>query len=84
MPFQDFTAHLLDEYLDEMIKDGAYGDQITLRCIANLFNAEITMISTLRNGGRIFILPENSHPIGRILLGHFVEGLGDHCPFGSS
>ena len=73
MPLEDFTACPLDEYLDEMAKDGVCGDEITLRCIANLFSDEITILSTLGNGGRVTILPENSHPIGRILLSHFAE-----------
>ena len=44
MPLEDFKAHPLDEYLDEMAKDGMYGDEITLRYIANLFNVEFTII----------------------------------------
>ena len=47
---QDFTARPLHEYLNEMAKDGVYGDEITLKCIANLFSIEIIIISTLGNG----------------------------------
>ena len=36
-----FSAHPLDEYLEEMEKEGVFGDEITLRCIANSFNVEI-------------------------------------------
>ena len=65
--------------MDETVKDGVCGDEITLTCIANLFNVEITIILTLGNGGRVSILPENSHPTGKILLSHFAEGQGDQC-----
>ena len=60
-----------------MSKDGVHGDEITLRCIANLFILEITIVSNLGNGGRASILLENSHPFGRILLGHIAEGQGN-------
>ena len=58
-----FTTHPLDEYLDEIAKGAVQGDEITLRCIANVFNGKIRIISTLGNGDRVFIHPENSHPI---------------------
>ena len=61
-----------------MAKDGMHGDEITLRCIANFFFVEIIIVSALGNSVRVSILSENSHPIGRILLGHFAEGQGDH------
>lgn len=43
MSLENFTAHPLDEYFDEMAKDRVYGGEITLRCVANLFNVEITI-----------------------------------------
>ena len=36
------------------------------------------IVSTLGNDGRVSINPENSNPLGRIALGHFAEGQGDH------
>ena len=76
MPLKGFTARPLDEYLDEQAKDANYPD-CQLR-IPNWFNVEIAIISILANGSRISIVPENSHPTGRILLGHFAEEQGDH------
>ena len=76
MPLELFTARPWDEYVDEMANDVIYGDEITLRCVSNLFNVQITIISTL--GMVVEFLPENSIPIGRIILGYFAEGQGDH------
>ena len=77
IPLDNFTARLSVEYLEEMAKDGVHGDEITLRYIANLFIIEITIISNLGNCGRASTLLENSHPFGRILLGHIAEGQGN-------
>ena len=57
---------------------GKYGDELTLRAFGNIFIIEIEIVSTLGNGGRVSINPENSNPSGRITLGHFAEGQGDH------
>ena len=74
----DFSNIPWDDYIQQMDIEGAYGDELTRRVFANIFNIEIEIFSTLGNDGRIFINPENSNPLGRITLGHFAEGQGDH------
>ena len=58
--------------------EGTYGDELTLWAFSNTFNIEIKIVSTLSNDGGVSINPENSNPLRRITLGHFVEGQGDH------
>ena len=53
--------------------DRPYGDEITLRAISNIFNVEKLIFSTLRQGGKVEIVPENTNPFARITLGHFAE-----------
>lgn len=48
------------QYLEEMSKSGTYGDEITLRAIANMFNVEIIVETTLGQGGRVIVSPEDS------------------------
>ena len=61
-----------------MSKSGTYGDEITLRTMANIFNVEIVVTSTLGEGGRVIITPEDSIPYHASLLGHFAEKHGCH------
>lgn len=67
-----------EQYVDGMSRDGAYGDEITLRAISELFNVEIDVVSTLGLAGFTRIQPHASEPAGRISLGHFAEGQGLH------
>ena len=46
-----------------MSKSGTNGDKISLCAMANMFNVEIVVISTLGEGGRVIITPEYSTPI---------------------
>ena len=78
IPLELFAGLPWDQYLYAMSNNGEYGDEITLRAFSNIFNIEIDIISTLGNGGRVSILPDNSVAIGTITLGHFAEGQGDH------
>ena len=55
-----------------------YRDELSLGEFANISNVEIEVVSTLGNDDQISISPENSNPFGRITLGHFAEGQGDH------
>ena len=61
-----------------MYLDGTYSDEITLRAISNIFNFEIIIVSTLGQGGRLEIVPENTNPFARITLGHFAEEHREH------
>ena len=56
-----------------------YRGKLTLRAFANIFNVEIETVSTLLgNDGRVSMNSENSNLLGRITLGYFAEGQGDH------
>ena len=67
-----------DDSIKQMDTAGIYGDELTLRAFANIFNIEIEIVSTLGNDDWVCISPENSNPIGRITLGLFAEAQGDH------
>lgn len=77
-PLDILTGIPLHQYLEQMAEDGTYGDEITLHAISNMFDVQITIVSSLGQEGRVEILPENTIPFGRIILGHFAEGHGDH------
>lgn len=42
--FRTFAGILWSQYLNEMKRDGTYGDEITLRAIANVFGIEIIVV----------------------------------------
>lgn len=49
-----------------------------IRAITEIFNIEISVISTLGREGSVMIKPEESIPLTRITIGHFAEGQGIH------
>ena len=61
-----------------MSKSGMYGDEITLRAMANMFNAEIIVISNMGEVGRDIITPEDSIHYHTPVLGHFSKEQGCH------
>ena len=75
---RDFSNISWDAYIQQMNIEDTYGDKRNLRAFANIFSIEIEIVSTLGNDGRVSINPENSNPLGRITLGHLVEGQGNH------
>lgn len=75
---EHFTGMKWDDYLNEMSRDGTYGDEITLRAVSEIYNVEINIVSTLGHGGFRRISPQNSEPMHQITLGHFAEGQGFH------
>ena len=75
---RDFSNIPWDDYIQQMDIEGTYGNSLTLRAFANIFNIEIEIVSTLGNDGRVSINPENSNPLERITLKHFAEGQGDN------
>lgn len=77
-PLELFMGMPMSEYISEMARDATYGDHLTLRAMANLFNIQITVVSTIGADGLVNISPSTEQPIGRITLGHFAEGDGDH------
>ena len=68
IPLELFAGIPWEKYIRQMETDGTYGDEITLRAISNIFNVRIIVVSTLGQGVRVEILPENAIPFGRIIL----------------
>ena len=77
-----FAGQRWSDYLADMIKDGIYGDHITLQAAANIFNVQFTVHSSL---GVEDISPFTGHNgVANFNLGHFAEGQGEHyVPRGS-
>ena len=75
IPLELFAGIPWSQYITEMARSGTFGDEITLRTISNMFNAEIVVVSTL---GLVRILPENSLPLFQITLGNFAENQSFH------
>ena len=67
-----------DDYIKQMDIAGTYGDELTLRAFANIFNIEIEIVSRLGDDAQVSISSANSNPLRRITLGHLAEGQGDH------
>ena len=72
-----FAEVPIEQYLYEMSLEGTCGDE-SLRAIADIFNVEVVVISTLAGRGRVNILPQYNVPLGRLLSGHLAESLGKH------
>ena len=47
---RDFSNIPWDDYIQQMDIEGTYGNELTLRAFANIFNIEIEIVSTLGNG----------------------------------
>ena len=58
--------------------DWTFGDEITLRDAAELFNIEFVIISTLNRAAEATITSQNFAPQGRVYLEHFAENHGEH------
>ena len=69
-----------DSYLFHMRAIGTYGDYLTLRSIARLFNIRIRVVSTLGVDGTVFITPDGQDclDLPLISLDHLQEGSGEH------
>ena len=61
-----------------MSRDKEYGDHLTLRAAADLYNVNITVVSTLGPKRTVIMSPPNFNAYGRIYLGHFAKGEGEH------
>ena len=81
--WSSFITESSQSYLTRMVKDGTYGDHITLQAISDIYNIQILIVSTL-NQGTMMITPwgrtENlySFEIPVITVGHLAEGNGEH------
>ena len=77
-PIELFAGIPWPQYLASMAQNGTYGDHITLQAVANLYNVELVIISTLGPDARTVISPEFSTPFATLVLGHFAEDKGIH------
>lgn len=78
-PLELFAGQPWSDYLAEMIKDGTYGDHITLQAAANLFNVQLNIHSSLGEEGNTIISPFATEvAVANFHLGHFAEGQGEH------
>ena len=78
MPLEMYAAMPWSQYLAGMAQNFSFGDQITLQAVANLFQIELIIVSSLGPEGQVIISPQNSVPIARFTLGHFAEDEGIH------
>ena len=77
-PLEFFSGVPWTQYLQSMARNGTYGDHITLQAIANLFNVQLVIYSTLGTLATQTITPVNGCPIATFYLGHFAEGAREH------
>ena len=56
IPLELFVGIPWSQYITEMARSGTYGDEITLRTICNMFNVEISVVSTLEQDGLMRML----------------------------
>ena len=64
--------------LENMARDGCYGDHLTLQAAAELFNVEFIAISSLGPAATTDISPVDSLPVYSFHISHFAEGDGEH------
>lgn len=60
-----------DDYLIRMVRYGTYGDQITLCGVANLYNIDIQIVSSLGVRGQNAFSPLASVSAATVYLGQF-------------
>ena len=81
-PISFFTDNLdIESYINNMSKDGTYGDEITLRMASRLYNVQFVVISSLGRQGTQFISPSGGaydKELPVFALGHFSESHGMH------
>ena len=78
MPLELFAGMPWSEYVQQMITDGTYGDHLTLQTIANLYQIQLDIISSLGEDHATHIVPQDSEPVAMFALGHFSEDHGMH------
>ena len=78
MPLEMYAAMPWTQYLAGMAQNSSFGDQITLQAVANLFQIELIIVSSLGPEAQVTISPQNSVPTARFTLGHFAEDEGIH------
>ena len=73
-----FLGIPFSQYLQEMATDGTYGDELILCVASNIYDVDITLLSSLGHEGQLEINPTEFQSFGRIVLSHFAEGYGKH------
>ena len=58
-PYELFVGIPWSEYLNEMLFDETYGNQITLNAVAHLYNVSVRVIWSLGPEAAVDINPEN-------------------------
>lgn len=74
----NFTAVPWPTYIENMARDGTYGDHLTLQVAADLLNVEFFVISPLGPAATTIISPTDSLPLCSFHIGHLAEGAGEH------
>ena len=75
--YELFVGIPWSEYLNELLSDETYGDQITLNAVAHLYNVCIRVISSLGPQAAVDINPGNTQQ-QTLILGYYAEGQDDH------
>ena len=77
-PLEKFVAVPWSSFIQQLRKSVTFGDEVTLRAVANLFNVEITVVSTLGEDALAIMSPVSNAPGTRFATEHFAKGRGDH------
>ena len=57
MPLEMFLGISFSQFLQEMVTGGTYGNELTLFTVSNIYNVEITLVSSLEHEGQLEINP---------------------------
>ena len=81
-PWDNHILQTRAEYLRTMSENGEYGDHITLQCIAEIFNVQILVVSSLGVNQNTLVTPSGeprfSEHLPTLLIGHYPENNGEH------
>ena len=75
---QIFLGIPCSQCLQAMATDGIYGNKSTLRTTSDIYNIDITLVSSLTRKVQLEINSTEFQCFGRIVLGYFAEGNGQH------
>lgn len=78
IPLELFAGLPWSQYLQNLARNGTYGDQITLQAISDIFNLKLIIVSTLGPEATVVISSQHSLPTATFTLGHFSENEGTH------
>lgn len=63
MLLESFAGMPWSEYMQQMITDGSYSDQLTLQAVANLYQIQLDIISSSGEDHATHIVPQDSEPV---------------------